>query len=78
MLGPVHRKNWAQAFVVLQASNLVFYKDQKAAAQKPGSPHGRPDGVISLKGARVDFNLPKDITSRRNTIMVRFGLTCCF
>ncbi|XP_070210293.1 rho GTPase-activating protein 12-like isoform X3 [Littorina saxatilis] len=64
------KKSWTQAYLVLQASNLVFYKDHKAAAQKPGSPHGKPEGVISLQGAKVDFNPTKDITSRRNTIVL--------
>ncbi|KAL8600586.1 hypothetical protein ACOMHN_062457 [Nucella lapillus] len=64
------KKSWGQAYVVLQSSNLVFYKDQKAAAQKPSSPHGKPEGVISLQGAKVDFNPPKEVTSRRNTIML--------
>ncbi|XP_076461272.1 rho GTPase-activating protein 15-like isoform X4 [Babylonia areolata] len=64
------KKSWGQTYMVLQSTNLVFYKDQKAAAQKPSSPHGRPEGVISLLGAKVDFNPPKEITSRRNTIML--------
>nr|KAG5704057.1 hypothetical protein BaRGS_017561 [Batillaria attramentaria] len=66
------RKNWSQVFVVLQQSNLVFYKDHKAAEKKAGSPHGRPEGVISLLGAHVDFNPPKEVTgsSRKNTILL--------
>ncbi|XP_012940687.1 rho GTPase-activating protein 15 isoform X7 [Aplysia californica] len=64
------KKNWSQTFVVLQGSNLVFYKDQKSAPQKPGSPHGKPEGVISLQGAHVDFNPSKDITSKKNTILL--------
>ncbi|PVD30687.1 hypothetical protein C0Q70_09961 [Pomacea canaliculata] len=64
------KKSWNQTFVVLQSSNLVFYKDSKAAAQKPGSPHGRPEGVISLLGAKISFNPPREFTSKRNTILV--------
>ena len=64
--------------MVLQGSNLVFYKDQKSAAQKTGgSPHNKSDGavqgVVSLQGARVELNPPKEITSKKNTILVRIS-----
>lgn len=67
----IFRKSWTQVYVVLQGSNLVFYKDQKSAQQKQGSPHGKPDSVVSLQGARVDLN-PKELSSKKNTISVRF------
>ena len=71
-MGKKVRKNWTQTFVALQGSNLIFYKDQKSAAQKPGSPHGKADNVVSLNGAKIEFNLSKDVTSRKNTILVSF------
>ncbi|BFZ02333.1 hypothetical protein BsWGS_05371 [Bradybaena similaris] len=63
------KKSWTQIYVVLQGSNLVFYKDQKAAAQKQGSPFGKPEAVVSLQGAHLDIN-PKELTSKKNTILL--------
>uniref|UniRef100_A0A0B7A6W8 Rho GTPase-activating protein 12 n=1 Tax=Arion vulgaris TaxID=1028688 RepID=A0A0B7A6W8_9EUPU len=64
------KKNWTQIYVVLQGSNLVFYKDQKSAAHKQGSPFGKPEGVVSLQGAHVELN-PKEHTSKKNTLSLR-------
>ncbi|KAK7009242.1 rho GTPase-activating protein 15-like isoform X3 [Biomphalaria glabrata] len=72
-LGPKKKvkKNWSQTYLVLQGSNLIFYKDQKAAAQKQNSPHGKPEMVVTLQGAHVDFNPPKEYTSKKNTILLK-------
>lgn len=70
------RKSWTQIYVVLHGSNLVFYKDQKAAAQKQGSPFGKPEAVVSLQGAHLDIN-PKELTSKKNTILVSIYNIIC-
>ncbi|XP_041367474.1 rho GTPase-activating protein 12-like isoform X2 [Gigantopelta aegis] len=63
-------KSWSSSYVVLQDTNLVFYKDQKMAAQKARAPHGKPEMVVSIQGAKVEFNPSKDLTSRKNVIMM--------
>ncbi|GFN73744.1 rho GTPase-activating protein 15, partial [Plakobranchus ocellatus] len=60
------KKNWTQIYLVLRGSNLIFYKDQKSATQD-----GRNEGVVSLQGAHVEFNPPKDLTSKKNTILLQ-------
>ncbi|GFS12312.1 rho GTPase-activating protein 12 [Elysia marginata] len=60
------KKNWAQIYLVLRGSNLIFYKDQKSASND-----GRNEGVVSLQGAHVNFNPPKDLTSRKNSILLQ-------
>ncbi|CAL1535833.1 unnamed protein product [Lymnaea stagnalis] len=64
------KKNWSQIYLVLQETNLIFYKDQKSTAHKPGSPHGRPEMVVSLQGAKVEFKPSKEFTSKKNTILL--------
>ncbi|RUS71837.1 hypothetical protein EGW08_020400 [Elysia chlorotica] len=60
------KKNWNQIYLVLRGSNLIFYKDQKSASND-----GRNEGVVSLQGAHVNFNPPKDLTSRKNSILLQ-------
>ncbi|XP_046580481.1 rho GTPase-activating protein 12-like isoform X2 [Haliotis rubra] len=62
------KKNWSQSYVVLQGSNIIFYKDQKASMHRPGSPHGKPDFIISLLGAKINFSQNTEVTSKRNVI----------
>ncbi|KAL5006671.1 hypothetical protein ScPMuIL_015477 [Solemya velum] len=62
------KKSWTQSYVKLIGSNLVFYKDQRAAAVKPGSPNGKPDFIVSLQTAYVEHN-PKDVSSKKNNII---------
>ncbi|KAH9524508.1 Rho GTPase-activating protein 12 [Bulinus truncatus] len=64
------KKNWSQVYLVLQGSNLLFYKDHKVA-QKMNSPQGKPDSVASLQGAHVDYNPSKEYTSKKNTILLQ-------
>ncbi|XP_067649341.1 rho GTPase-activating protein 12-like isoform X2 [Haliotis asinina] len=62
------KKNWSQSYVVLHGSNIIFYKDQKASMQRPGSPHGKPEFILSLLGAKIDLNHNTEVTSKRNVI----------
>lgn len=55
--------------MLLSGSNLVFYKDQKASQARAGSPHGKPDFIINLHGANVEFG-SKDLSSKKNVILV--------
>ncbi|KAK6166651.1 hypothetical protein SNE40_023294 [Patella caerulea] len=69
-VGKKVKKNWSSSYLVLKQSNLVFYKDEKAATQKqPGSPHGKTDQVVSLKGATIQLN-PKIVTSKKNVLLL--------
>ncbi|XP_071102658.1 rho GTPase-activating protein 15-like isoform X6 [Haliotis cracherodii] len=62
------KKNWSQSYVVLHGSNIIFYKDQKAAVHRSGSPHGKPDLIVSLLGAKVNFSQNTEVTSKKNVI----------
>ncbi|XP_048237240.1 rho GTPase-activating protein 12-like isoform X4 [Haliotis rufescens] len=62
------KKNWSQSYVVLHGSNIIFYKDQKAAVHRPGSPHGKPEFIVSLLGAKVNFSQNTEVTSKKNVI----------
>ncbi|XP_064613692.1 rho GTPase-activating protein 15-like isoform X2 [Liolophura sinensis] len=63
------KKNWTSSYVLLSGSNLVFYKDQKASQVRAGSPHGKPDFIINLHGANVEFG-GKDLSSKKNVILL--------
>jgi len=63
------KKSWQSTWVALQGSNLVFYKSPPQT-QNPGSPQGRVDQVISLQGAHIEINPPKEYTSKKNTILL--------
>ncbi|XP_029200262.1 rho GTPase-activating protein 15-like isoform X4 [Acropora millepora] len=45
---------WTPTFVTLLSSNLVFYKDQKAA-QKYGLQQGKPERTCTLQGASLEW-----------------------
>lgn len=51
----VKKMSWTPTFVILFSANLVFYKDQKAAAQKPGHPQGKPQSCCPLQGATIEW-----------------------
>ncbi|ELU18544.1 hypothetical protein CAPTEDRAFT_186977 [Capitella teleta] len=63
------KKNWSPSYVVAQGTELLFYKDQKAAQPKSGSSLGRPEAKLDLFGATVQIHIAaKDISSKKNFI----------
>lgn len=62
--------SWTPTFVILFSANLVFYKDQKAAAQKPGLPHGKPESSCVLQGASLEW-APSTSTKKKNAFQIR-------
>lgn len=66
----VKKMSWTPTFVILFSSNLVFYKDQKAAAQKPGLPHGKPESTCVLQGASLEW-APSSSTKKKNAMQIR-------
>ncbi|XP_073236348.1 rho GTPase-activating protein 15-like isoform X2 [Porites lutea] len=66
----VKKMSWTPTFVILFSSNLVFYKDQKAAAQKPGLPHGKPESTCVLQGASLEW-APTTTTKKKNAFQIR-------
>lgn len=61
------KKNWITCFAKLSGSNLVFYKDIKAAKVVPGSPFGKSDFMVPLQGCAVS-KASKEASSKRNVI----------
>lgn len=64
------KMSWTPAYVTLFFSNLVFYKDQKAAAQKPGLPQGKPESTCPLQGASLEW-APPSITKKKNSFQIK-------
>ncbi|XP_064647662.1 rho GTPase-activating protein 12-like isoform X2 [Lineus longissimus] len=59
-------KKWSQTYIVLSGSNLLFYKDAKAAQK---SPVGRPETVIDMSTAEIDWG-NRETSSRKNVLQV--------
>ncbi|XP_078378441.1 rho GTPase-activating protein 15-like isoform X3 [Oculina patagonica] len=66
----VKKVSWTPTFVILFSANLVFYKDQKASAQKPGLPHGKPESSCVLQGASLEW-APSATTKKKNAFQIR-------
>ncbi|KAL4222273.1 Rho GTPase-activating protein 27 [Mactra antiquata] len=62
-------KKWVYTYVKLGGSNLVFYKDQKSAQPKSGSPHGKYEQIVSLATCSIDKDVEK-ITSKKHTLVI--------
>ncbi|MEE6467084.1 hypothetical protein FKM82_007138 [Ascaphus truei] len=65
------RKNWTNAWAVLQGSSLLFPKLQGTGASwKFGSNQSKPEFTIDLKGASVDW-ASKDKSSKKNVLELK-------
>lgn len=65
----VKKMSWTPTFVILFSANLVFYKDQKAAAQKPGHPQGKPQSCCPLQGATLEWG--RSSTKKKNAFQIK-------
>ncbi|XP_058961156.2 rho GTPase-activating protein 15-like isoform X2 [Pocillopora verrucosa] len=65
----VKKMSWTPTFVILFSANLVFYKDQKAAAQKPGHPQGKPQSCCPLQGATLEWG--SSSTKKKNAFQIK-------
>lgn len=66
----VKKMSWTPTFVILFSANLVFYKDQKAAAQKPGHPQGKPQSCCPLQGATIEWGSSSS-TKKKNAFQIK-------
>ncbi|XP_070566620.1 rho GTPase-activating protein 15-like isoform X2 [Ptychodera flava] len=57
------KKNWCSSYLILSSPLLFFYKDQKSASGKSGSPTSKPEATFHLKGAIVEWT--KDKSSKK-------------